>query len=123
VQTKQRLVVLGGIVAVAVAVVLIVMPRMPQGQVDARRLFEAIHAYAQQARANGEIVPATVSLQEMLARGVLQPEDVSAFDGMEVTVSLKVNDPNPGAVLLEARAPDGYRIVLLADGSVQTYAK
>lgn len=122
-EARQRWAILGGVVVVAVIAVLLLVPRAPQGQVDARRLFEAIQGYTQQARASGTPVPATVALQELLTRGLLQPQDVSGFDGMEVTVALKADPTDPGAVLMEARAPDGYRIVLLVDGRVLTYAK
>ncbi|MCW5551199.1 MAG: hypothetical protein KIS67_03425 [Verrucomicrobiae bacterium] len=122
-EARQRWAILGGVVVVAVIAVLLLVPRAPQGQVDARRLFEAIQGYTQQARASGTPVPATVALQELLARGLLQPQDVSGFDGMEVTVALKADPTDPDAVLMEARAPDGYRIVLLVDGRVLTYAK
>lgn len=122
-EARQRWTILGGVVVVAVIAVLVLVPRAPQGQVDARRLFEAIQGYTQQARASGTPVPATVSLQELLTRGLLQPQDVSGFDGMEVIVSLKADPTDPDAVLMEARAPDGYRIVLRVDGRVLTYAK
>lgn len=122
-EARQRWIILGGLVVVGVVVVLLLMPRAPQGQVDARRLFEAIQGYTQHARATGTPVPATVSLQELLTLGLLQPQDVSGFDGMEVIVSLKADATDSDAVLMEAQSPDGYRIVLLVDGRVVTYAK
>jgi hypothetical protein len=53
----------------------------------------------------------------------LKREYVSAFDGMEVTVYLSVNDTAPNAILMRAQLTDGSQIVALADGSVQEVAR
>jgi len=63
--------------------------------------------------------PTTVALQDLLAKGLLTPADVSGFAGMDVTVSLTANEMHPTDILMRVRMQDGSQFVALTDGSVQ----
>ncbi|MHB9008863.1 MAG: hypothetical protein ACYDC1_18285 [Limisphaerales bacterium] len=113
--------VLGAFVAVFVLAALFkqIVHRPEPGRVDAARLFAATQAYRQDLQQQGVTLPPTVNLQELLRRGLLQPDDVRGFDGVEVAISLTADESRPQEVLLRARLPKGDELVVLADGSVQ----
>ncbi len=93
-------------------------PKDP-GHLDVSKLFRAIQAYADTHPTNGLPLPATVSLDELIHRGLLQEADVSVFRGLDVQINLGADETRPADVLAQARLPDGVEIVALADGSVQ----
>jgi hypothetical protein len=68
-------------------------------------------------------LPASVSLRELVSGGYITTNDVRAFDGMEVTVSLTASDTDPHSILIRVRMPDGSQIAAMADGSVQQLPK
>ena len=108
------------IAVLAVAIVVYFASSTRQtGQVDAVKIVKATRTFTADLKARGLTVPATVSLQELIDRGLLSASDVSAFSGMDVTVYLSAENNNPQNILLRARLPDGAEIVTLADGSVQ----
>jgi len=107
------------VVLIAASVTYFTFTRPAPGRVNAPKILAAAQTYAHDLRAHGQAVPATVALQDLLARGLLSPADVSGFGGMEVTVSLTANDRNPQDILIRVRMQDGGQIVALADGSVQ----
>ena len=86
---------------------------------DAPKLIAAVAAYKHALAENGAPVPDTVSLAQLLNRGLLKPEDVRVFAGWQVSISLKADEATPNVVLMRARRPDGDELVLLTDGSVQ----
>jgi hypothetical protein len=90
----------------------------PPGRVNTAKIMNAANAYAQGLKTQGKTVPATVNLKDLIAQGLLAPNDVSGFAGMDVTVSLVI-DRSHQDVLLRARLPDGQEIVAMTDGSVQ----
>jgi hypothetical protein len=92
----------------------------PHGRVDAEKVFTAAQTYSRQFKAGGAPVPPSVSLEELISKGLLKREDVSGFEGIEVTVYLMVNKNQPQSVLMRARLPDGHEAVVLTDGTVQT---
>jgi len=93
------------------------------GQVNGPKILNAAQAYAHDLHAHGLPVPATVALGELVTNGLVQPDDVSGFAGMEVTVSLTATGSNPQDVLMRVRLQDGSEMVALADGSVHAVAK
>ncbi|MBI2925656.1 MAG: hypothetical protein HYY24_08125 [Verrucomicrobia bacterium] len=103
----------------AVSLVYILSSRSRGERVNAEKIIAAIQAYARDLKASGATVPASVSLQELIARGLLKADDVSGFRGLEVTVSLTADETRPQEILLRARLPDGHEVAVLADGSVQ----
>ncbi|HOY60537.1 MAG TPA: hypothetical protein PK640_20655 [Verrucomicrobiota bacterium] len=88
--------------------------------VDAAKLLAAAKTYTDGLRAQNVPVPASVSLHELIARNLVTEADVSGFAGMEVTVSLTVDESRPQEVLIRARLADGREVVALADGSVHS---
>jgi hypothetical protein len=118
---KRILTVVAVIAAVMIAASFIyfAFTRPARGRVDAPKIFAAAHTYAHDLQAHGTAVPATVGLQDLVAKGLLSPSDVSGFAGMDVTVSLNVSETDPQSVLMRVRMQDGSQIVTLADGSVQ----
>jgi hypothetical protein len=79
----------------------------------------AAKAYGDQLKSTGAAVPAEVSLDQLIARGLLTSNDVTGFAGMKVSVTLSVDPQNFNQVLLRARQPNGQEIVASNDGSVQ----
>jgi len=88
--------------------------------VDAAKLLAAAKTYTDGLRAQNVPVPASVSLHELIARNLVTEADVSGFAGMDVTVSLPVDESRPQEVLIRARLADGREVVALADGSVHS---
>jgi hypothetical protein len=88
----------------------------------ALRIVAASKAYARLLQARGEPVPASAPLSDLVKAGLLQPQDVSAFEGLDATIALQTNDAVflPQTVLMRVHMGDGSDIVLLGDGSVQT---
>lgn len=65
-------------------------------------------------------MPESVALDVLIRRGFLNSNDVSAFEGMDVAVSIAgADETRPQSVLARARMADGTEIVALGDGSVQ----
>jgi hypothetical protein len=121
-EKKQVLYALLGVALVAIVASAWYLFLAPSGsgRVDARKILLAAQAYTREIRANGNSVPPTVSLQVLVTRGFLKPEDISGFDGMDVTVSLTMKANDPHAELMRARLPDGHDLVVLIDGTVQS---
>ena len=64
---------------------------------------------------------AGIRLEELIGKGFLKREDVSGFNGLEVSVFLTANTNAAGIpVLMLAHMPDGHDMVVLSDGTVQT---
>lgn len=95
----------------------------PAGQVNGLKLIAAAKTYADSFKSKGQAVPATVSLPELISRGLVTESDVSGFAGMEVTINLLADSSDPKAVLILARLPDGREFVTLTDGSVHPIIK
>jgi hypothetical protein len=100
-----------------------IVSKSKKGHFNVEKLTAAIHSYSLDAKEHNSNLPSSISLQELITKGFLNHEDVSAFDGMQVTVYLTVNDTTPQAILIRAQLSDGSKIVALADGSVQQVAK
>ncbi len=103
----------------AAVLVLLYANHQAPGWVNARQVVAAAQQYGVQLKARGEVVPTEVPLEELLASGLLKPQDVQGFAGMKVTVALAVDPQKSQEVLLRARLPSGQEIVALNDGSVQ----
>lgn len=91
----------------------------PPSYVNAPKLIEAAKAYGATLKGQGLPVPAAVSLKELLNRGLLIDSDVPGFAGMEVTISLSLDETHPQDVLARVSLPDGHEMIALADGSIQ----
>jgi uncharacterized protein YpmB len=90
---------------------------------DAPKLAAAVQAFSRDRAARGQPLPVSVSLQELVSGGYIATNDVRAFDGMDVTISLNASDAYPQSILIHVRMPDGTQIAAMADGSVQQLPK
>jgi hypothetical protein len=111
------------VVILAAGVTYFKFTRPAPSRVDASKILAAAHAYAHDLQVHGQAVPATVDLQDLIAKGLVSPADVSGFAGMAVTISLTASEGNPQAVLMRVRMQDGSQLVTLADGSVQEISR
>jgi len=111
-------VVVGAAVMTILSLVYIACFDRRPGHVDAVRVLAAAQTYAHDLKTKGVAVPPSVTLEELIRRGLLRPADVSGFKGMEATVSLTVDPSRPQDILMRARLRDGQEMVALADGSV-----
>ena len=91
----------------------------PAAALDAARLAAAVRSYADTLRTQGKPVPTSVSLEQLVARGLLAPNDVRLFAGLEVTLNPAADESHPQERLAQVRFPDGAIVEALADGSVQ----
>lgn len=81
-------------------------------------VMEAARLHGQDLRARGLPVPASVTLKELLQKGLVREELVSGLSALDVTVSLATDEIDPAGVLMRVRFPDGSEIVAMGDGSV-----
>ena len=88
------------------------------GHIDARKIIVAAKTYADTLKSQGLPVPAAVPLQDLIAKRLLTDADVSGFAGIDVTISLSVDETRPD-VVMRARLPSGDELVALADGGVR----
>jgi hypothetical protein len=122
-KAKKILIFTGVAVIAIISGFFFIVSKPQKGHFNAGKITMATHAYCRDAKERNNNLPSSISLQELITKGFLKHEDVSAFDGMEVTVYLTVDDTTSQAVLMNARLSDGSQIVALADGSVQQVAK
>ena len=96
----------------AVAIVLAGLLRLSRHErtVDPERLVEAVRAFALDHKARGTPLPASVTLAELIGRGLLRAEDVKPFAPAEVRISLTSDESRPNQIVIEAHLPDGTRI-------------
>jgi len=121
-KTRRLIVFLASAIAVAVVVCVVLTTYWQRKQPvfrDAPKLMSAMQAYSRDLSARGQPLPATVSLRELVSGGYISASAVHAFDGMDVTITLKADEADPQAILMRARLPDGSVTALMADGSVQ----
>lgn len=93
------------------------------GYVDWGKLLAAVKIHKDDLKRQGMEVPASVSLKELITRGLLSEADVSGFSGIDVSLNMSADESRPQDVLVRARLPDGHEIVALGDGSVQQVRK
>lgn len=93
--------------------------RHPSTPLNAPRILAAGRSFTEACRAEGRIVPETVDLRELVARGWLTESDLGPLAGMDARFRLAADPSRPQESLLEVRLPDGGILVTLADGSVQ----
>jgi hypothetical protein len=114
-----------GVVAIAalVSVTLTACSDRKEAVFDsAPKLIAAAQAFARDHQAGEQPLPPTVSLRELLESGYLEATEVRAFEGMEVEISLTADAEELQQILVSAQLPDGSKIALLGNGSVQQIA-
>ena len=85
---------------------------------DASKVVAAVHAFVRDKSTGGHAMPSSVSLRDLINEGYITTSDVRAFDGMEIAISLTIDETRPQEILCRARLPDGTVIANLVDGSV-----
>src|SRR5581483_487864 len=119
-QAKHIVFILAGVLAIVIAGFVFFRPS-GSGKVDGPKIIAAAHRYTGELRSKGAPVPPSVQLEELIGKGFLKREDVSGFNGIEVSVYLTADTNQPGIpVLMRAHMPDGHDVVVLGDGTVQT---
>ena len=89
---------------------------------DLPGLLSAMQAFERDVKNQGQPLPPSVSLSELVRRGYISTNSVRAFDGLETKVWLTANLADMNSVLMSARFPDGSVSAALADGSVQQFS-
>jgi hypothetical protein len=89
-------------------------------QLPLGRFMSAASTFVLAQQAAGLSVPDVVRLQDLMAGGYLDAADAGAFAGSEVSLSLAPDQSRPQAVRLLVKLPDGHKLALFDDGSVQT---
>ena len=89
---------------------------------DLPSLLSAIQAFSRDLTKQGQPVPPSVSMSELVTRGYISSNSVRAFQGMEARIWLTANPTVLDSVLMSARLPDGSVSAALADGSVQQFS-
>lgn len=110
------------IVAVAVFIYWEYWPERQPAFSNGPKLVAALEAFLREQAASGRPAPPEVPLQDLVQRGYLTTNDVSTFEGMEVTFFTKFDATRPQTILARARTPDGQVLYLMADGSVQQFS-
>jgi hypothetical protein len=123
-KTKRFLIFAAVIILTAIVGCFVFLIQEPQkGHLNAEKINAAIHAYSSKVKSENQSLPSTISLQELIAKGFLKHEDVSAFDGWNVTVSLTADDAYPQSILMTATSSKGDKMIVMTDGSVAQVAK
>ncbi len=112
-------VVTAAVLMIAVALHYVSSDSPHPGMGEYSRVVTAAKSYGSGLRAQGLAVPDAVTLEELLKKGLLNPADVKGFDGMQVTVSLKVSETQAQEAIMRVRLPDGSEYTAIGDGSVQ----
>ena len=126
---NKRRIILG---VLAVLIVAYIIPGIPNYQrmserkktvaalqgLSRERLDTAVQAFARERKAGGGIVPATVSLHELVSAGYLHTNDIRGLENRDAIVSLSADMTNPLMIRIRVHWDDRLDIVLVADGSV-----
>ena len=91
---------------------------LPRDKVEA-----AVQSFARYRQANGAVLPATVTFRELVSTGYLQTNEVAAFGGKDVSISLGVDNAHPQVVWIRVNVTKNRDIVELTDGSIMLVPK
>lgn len=118
----QRLLVMAGIAGVVSLVLIVVavvywqshLPDLPVARIQA-----AADTYVAQEVAQGRPAPSSISLRDLLDRGLLDRASLKGLEGIEMTLHLTASEDRPQDVIARIRLPNEPDLVALGDGSVQ----
>lgn len=88
--------------------------------VNGMKIVGAAHAYTRALVQNHQPIPPSVSLQTLVDKGFLKPDDIGSFQGLDADVALTKTGSGP-SVLMRVRMADGD--LLLYDDGVQKKIK
>lgn len=117
---KKGALAIAAVLFLLVATFFISSSLQPPGHPDFAKLLPAAARYADALKSQGKPVPDFVDLQTLVASGHVKTNEVSDFASMKVTIALRRDSVSPTNVLVQCDTHDGYSIVALMDGSVQT---
>jgi hypothetical protein len=89
-------------------------------------LYIAERSYTEDHHSRGQVLPSSVTLQDLATNGYISAQDIRAFEGMEVTIyptAGEMTPPTPQAILIHVRMSDGVELAVLADGSIRQLPK
>ena len=93
-------------------------PKLQTAKFHAKRISAAIRAYNEEMKGKNLNLPASIPLQELIAKGFVRHKDVSAWDGWNATVLLTTNEISPQTALMNVQDKDGNQETLNAEGSM-----
>lgn len=88
-------------------------------QPDPARLVQAVQEFRDNAIRSSKPIPPSITLQDLHRGGFLSSAELSAYEGLTLTISMNVDPHKPGADIIRARMADGQELVLKSDGSVR----
>ena len=119
VKTKRIILAIAAAMLACAVVYVAVYTRGDHRNVDTAKLMLALQRFSSEKRATGVPLPRQISIRELVSLGYLEEKDVHGFKGMDVVISIDIDESNPRQVLLRARLPDGTVEAVMGDGSVQ----
>lgn len=92
-------------------------PKTPQP--DPARLVQAVQEFRDNAIRSSKPIPPSITLQDLHRGGFLSTSELTAYEGLTLTISMNVDPHKPGADIIRARMADGHELVLKSDGSIK----
>jgi len=86
---------------------------------DNNRLGMALVKYVGDYRSRGKPLPLSVTIDDLVQSGYLQPADARIFKGVSIVVFGAADETTSQNLLVAALLPDGNIVAVMADGSVQ----
>lgn len=118
--SRSGIAVVGAVVCILLLALVLPKPKIQEPQlVDGDRMAKALAQYIRDAATRGESPPSSVTLDALVQKGYLTPQNVKPFEEAKVTFYAGALETRPQSVLCSAEMPDGTIQVILADGSVQ----
>ncbi len=117
---------IGSGVAILVAAGLVyvfLIAKEPAAKFNGAAIVAAARAYTRDLQVRKQPVPKSVTLEDLAAAHFLKPEEIAVFHGATAAVMLTTTENGPQTVIMRVQFADGTKIELLADGSVQQFAR
>ena len=121
-KTKRLPILIPAIAVIVIGVAgyyLFYAPKFQTAKFHAKKISAAIRAYVSEKKAQNQILPSSIPLQELIAKGFLKHRDVSAWDGWKATVLLTTNEISLQTALMNVQDKEGTHGILIADGSMR----
>jgi hypothetical protein len=119
---RRMTIAIGAALAIMVAAGLVyvfVVAKEPGVKFNGAAIVAAARAYTRDLQARKQPVPKSVTLEDLVERHFLKPEEIAAFRGLNATIMLTSTESNGQTVLMRVHFPDGGDILLLGDGTVR----
>jgi len=119
---RRMTIAIAAAVAIMVAaglVYLLVVSKETVTRFNGAAIVAAARDYTRDLQARKQLLPKSVSLEELVTQHYLKPGEIEAFHGLNAMVMLTGSSGATPSVVMQVHFPDGGDIVLLSDGSVQ----